>query len=119
VQSHLTKIAADYVCPDKGSAEFAIAYVPSEAVYYFLVHEGYDLLRTFARRGVQASNSKYERFEPLRFSWIPTLNAKLPHFSGSDPRKASLQEGSLPLPCHIWNCCVQAEAGQHGKTAYL
>jgi DNA recombination protein RmuC len=53
VQSHLNKIADDYVCPDKGSAEFAIAYVPSEAVYYFLVHEGYDLLRTFARRGVQ------------------------------------------------------------------
>jgi DNA recombination protein RmuC len=53
VQGHLNKIADDYICPEKGSAEFAIAYVPSEAVYYFLVHEGYDLLRTFARRGVQ------------------------------------------------------------------
>jgi DNA recombination protein RmuC len=53
VESHLAKVAEDYVRPDKGSAEFAFVYIPSESVYYFLVHEGYDLLRTYARRGVQ------------------------------------------------------------------
>ncbi|MBC7236871.1 MAG: DNA recombination protein RmuC [Chloroflexi bacterium] len=53
VDGHLTKIAQDYVQPEKGSAEFAFAYIPSEAVYYFLVQEGYDLLRNHARRGVQ------------------------------------------------------------------
>ena len=53
VQGHLGKIAADYVCPDKGSAEFAFAYIPSEGVYYFLVTEAYEMLRDYARQGVQ------------------------------------------------------------------
>ena len=53
VSTHLDKIARDYVCPEKGSAEFAFAYIPSEAIYYFLVNEGFDLLRSFTKRGVQ------------------------------------------------------------------
>lgn len=53
VEKHLDKIAADYVKPQEGSAEFAFAFIPSEAVYYFLISEGYEMLRDFARRGVQ------------------------------------------------------------------
>jgi DNA recombination protein RmuC len=53
VQAHLGKIADDYVCPEKGSAEFAFAYIPSESVYYFLVNETYEMLRDYTKRGVQ------------------------------------------------------------------
>jgi DNA recombination protein RmuC len=53
VKGHLDKIADDYVCPEKGSAEFAFAYIPSESVYYFLVNEAHDMLRDFTARGVQ------------------------------------------------------------------
>jgi DNA recombination protein RmuC len=53
VQNHLDKIADDYVCPHKGSSEFAFAYIPSEAVYYFLVNEAFHVLRDYTKRGVQ------------------------------------------------------------------
>jgi DNA recombination protein RmuC len=53
VRKHLQKVRDDYVCPEKGSAEFAFAYIPSEGVYWFLVSEGYELLRDFAKTGVQ------------------------------------------------------------------
>ncbi len=53
VQNHLNKIADDYVCPEKGSAEFAFTYIPSEAVYYFLVSEAFEMLRDYTKRGVQ------------------------------------------------------------------
>ena len=53
VRGHLDKIADDYVCPELGSAEFAFAYIPSEGVYYFLVSEGYHMLREYTARGVQ------------------------------------------------------------------
>lgn len=53
VQNHLSKIAEDYVCPEKGSVEFAFAYIPSEAVYYFLVNEEFEMLREYTQRGVQ------------------------------------------------------------------
>lgn len=53
VQGHLDKISADYVCPEKGSAEFAFAYIPSEGVYYFLANEAYQMLRDYTRKGVQ------------------------------------------------------------------
>lgn len=53
VKSHLSKIAGDYICPEKGSAEFAFAYIPSEAVYYFLVNEEFEMLRGYTKRGIQ------------------------------------------------------------------
>lgn len=53
VRGHLDKISDDYVCPEKGSAEFAIAYIPSEAVYYFLVTEAYTMVHDFTKKGVQ------------------------------------------------------------------
>lgn len=53
VQGHLNKIADDYVCPEKGTAEFAFAYIPSEGVYYFLVNEAFEMLRDYTKRGVQ------------------------------------------------------------------
>ena len=53
VRGHLNKISEDYVCPDKGSAEFAFAYIPSEGVSYFLLVEAYDLLREYTKKGVQ------------------------------------------------------------------
>ncbi len=53
VRNHLEKVAHDYIRPQDGTADFAFVYIPSEAVYWFLVNEGYGLLRDFARKGVQ------------------------------------------------------------------
>jgi DNA recombination protein RmuC len=53
VRRCLDKVADDYVCPDKGSAEFAFAYIPSESVYYYLLTEAYDTLLEYSRAGVQ------------------------------------------------------------------
>lgn len=53
VKDHLKKIEKDYVCPEKGSADFAFAYMPSESVYYFLITEAYDMLQEFTKKGVQ------------------------------------------------------------------
>jgi len=53
VEGHLRKVAEDYVRPELGTVEFAFLYVPSEAVYWFLVTEGYSLLREWVKRGVQ------------------------------------------------------------------
>jgi DNA recombination protein RmuC len=53
VRRCLDKVADDYVCPDKGSAEFAFAYIPSESVYYYLLTEAYDTLMEYSRAGVQ------------------------------------------------------------------
>jgi DNA recombination protein RmuC len=61
VRGHLAKIADDYVRPEKGSAPFALAYIPSEAVYYFLATHAFDMLREFTGKGVQVVS-------PLTFS---------------------------------------------------
>jgi DNA recombination protein RmuC len=53
VRDHLSKIADDYVCPEKGSADFTFAYIHSEGVYWFLVNEGFELLREYTKKGVQ------------------------------------------------------------------
>ncbi len=53
VEGHLKKIASDYVCPEKGSAEFAFAYIPSEGVHWFLITEAFELLRNYVKQGVQ------------------------------------------------------------------
>jgi DNA recombination protein RmuC len=53
VQGHLKKVAQDYICPVDGSADFAFAYIPAEGVYWFLASEAPDLLRHFAKQGVQ------------------------------------------------------------------
>jgi DNA recombination protein RmuC len=53
VERQLEKIATDYVRPDAGTAEFTFAFIPSEGVYYHLLTEEYDLLRSFTKRGVQ------------------------------------------------------------------
>ena len=54
VRGHFDKVAKDYVCPKEGSAEFAFVFIPSECVYYFLVTEAYETLRSYTRVGVQA-----------------------------------------------------------------
>ena len=53
VKGHLDKIASDYVCPEKGSADFAFAFIPSEGVYWFLINESFELLREYTKNGVQ------------------------------------------------------------------
>jgi len=53
VKGHLDKIARDYVRSDMGSADFAFAYIHSEGVYWFLVNDGFDLLRDYTKKGVQ------------------------------------------------------------------
>jgi DNA recombination protein RmuC len=50
---HFEKVALDYIGPSAGMADFAFAYIPSEAVYYYLISEEFDLLNKFAQRGVQ------------------------------------------------------------------
>jgi DNA recombination protein RmuC len=52
-ERHLKKVADDYVRPQQGTAAFAFVYIPSEAVYYVLATEGYDLLRKYVSLGVQ------------------------------------------------------------------
>ena len=56
VDGHLNKIALSYVCPQRGSAEFAFAYIPSEGVYYFLMTEAYQMLWNYAKKGVQVAS---------------------------------------------------------------
>lgn len=56
VGSHLDKISVGYVCPQKGSAEFAFAYIPSDGIYYFLIIEAYQMLRDYAKKGVQTTS---------------------------------------------------------------
>jgi len=69
VRRCLDKIADDYVCPDKGSAEFAFAYIPSESVYYFLLSEAYDMLLEYSKGGVHLVS-------PLTLSaWIGLIRA--------------------------------------------
>ena len=48
-------MAKNYINVEKGSAEFAFAYIPSESVYYFLVTDdsGYNLLKEYTKKGVQ------------------------------------------------------------------
>ncbi len=53
VKGHLDKISSDYVCPEKGTADFAFAFIPSEGVYWFLVNEAFELLRDYTKNGVQ------------------------------------------------------------------
>ncbi len=55
VRGHLNKIQEDYVCPEKGSAEFSFAYIPSEGVYYFLLtdRDAYGMLSDYTKKGVQ------------------------------------------------------------------
>ncbi|MCD6463061.1 MAG: DNA recombination protein RmuC [Thermotogae bacterium] len=53
VEEHLKKVLNDYVKPEKGSADFAFVFVPSEGVYWFLVKEAFDLLREYSKKGVQ------------------------------------------------------------------
>ena len=55
VDIHLLDVAKNYINVEKGSAEFAFAYIPSESVYYFLVTDdsGYNLLREYTKKGVQ------------------------------------------------------------------
>jgi len=52
-EKHLQKVAEDYVQPDRGTATFALVYIPSEAVYYTLATEGYELLKRYTSQGVQ------------------------------------------------------------------
>lgn len=55
VDVHLLDVAKNYINVEKGSAEFAFAYIPSESVYYFLVtdNSGYNLLKEYTKKGVQ------------------------------------------------------------------
>ncbi len=55
VDIHLLDVAKNYIDIQRGSAEFAFAYIPSESVYYFLVTDtgGYNLLKEYTKKGVQ------------------------------------------------------------------
>lgn len=53
IRVHLSKIKEDYIRPDLGTTEFAFAYIPSEAVFWFLINEMYDELLKWTKDGVQ------------------------------------------------------------------
>jgi DNA recombination protein RmuC len=53
VKNQLEKVASDYVQPEKGTAQFAFAFIPSESIYYHLVTEEDELLHTYTKEGVQ------------------------------------------------------------------
>ncbi|MFB6099688.1 MAG: DNA recombination protein RmuC [Candidatus Nanohalobium sp.] len=56
VEDTLSQVADKYVKPEKGTTDFAFEFVPSEAVYYYLVKEEYDLLQKYVKKGVQVSS---------------------------------------------------------------
>ena len=56
VEKTLKQVSKKYVKPEQGTTEFAFEFVPSEAVYYYLVKEEYDLLEKYVRKGVQVSS---------------------------------------------------------------
>ena len=56
VEKTLQQVADKYVKPEKGTTDFAFEFVPSEAVYYYLVKEEYDLLQEYIQKGVQVSS---------------------------------------------------------------
>jgi len=56
VEKTLDQVADKYVKPEKGTTEFAFAFVPSESVYYHLVQNEYDLLEEYVKKGVQVSS---------------------------------------------------------------
>lgn len=55
IRGHLGKIKEDYIRPDLGTTEFAFAYIPSEAVFYFLINEMYDELLKWTKDGVHVT----------------------------------------------------------------
>jgi DNA recombination protein RmuC len=54
-KGHMEKVM-DYVQPDKGTAPFAFVFIPSEAVYHFLLRHGFDLVMEYAKKGIQVSS---------------------------------------------------------------
>ncbi len=55
-KGHLDKVRRDYVRPQAGTTPFAFVFIPSEAVYYFLLKHGFPMLRDFAGQGVQVTS---------------------------------------------------------------
>lgn len=53
VEAHLEAIASKYVQADNRTTDFAIAFIPSESVYHYLVTEEWELLNEYSHRGVQ------------------------------------------------------------------
>ena len=56
VEDTLKQVSKKYVKPEKGTTDFAFEFVPSEAVYYYLVNEEYGLLEKYIKQGVQVSS---------------------------------------------------------------
>jgi len=56
VEKTLKQVSQKYVKPEKGTTDFAFEFVPSEAVYYYLVKEEYQLLEKYVKKGVQVSS---------------------------------------------------------------
>lgn len=68
VDIHLLDVAKNYIDIQKGSAEFAFAYIPAESVYYFLVTEAYDMLKSYTKKGVQVVSplTLYHKIELIK-----------------------------------------------------
>lgn len=52
LRNHLEKIRRDYVRPERGTLEFACCFIPSEAVFYWILEKEFETLREFSSSGV-------------------------------------------------------------------
>ena len=116
VDQQLAKIAEDYVRPDEGTTDFAFAFVPSEAVYYHLVTEEYDMLRSYTKRGVQVVSPltlghKLELIKAgVQAQKLSEEAAEiLDHLDRLDRRFAAFEDEWRTLERHIKNAHGKAE----------
>ncbi|MBN1352873.1 DNA recombination protein RmuC, partial [candidate division KSB1 bacterium] len=49
LRRYIDSVSAKYILPDEGTLDFALIYIPSEAIYYELLQQG-DLISDYAQR---------------------------------------------------------------------
>ncbi|HUD44051.1 MAG TPA: DNA recombination protein RmuC [Patescibacteria group bacterium] len=70
VKKHIDAIAKKYILPDEGTMDFALMYIPSEAVYYEIVNE--NEVMTYAKRNrvyVVSPSTLYAHLQTILLSF--------------------------------------------------
>lgn len=132
VEGHLEAIASKYVRPDAGTTPYAVAFIPSEAVYTFVQQRDPALSRRFAQRGVLlASPSTLTTHASLIVMGVraETLSERAKeiqsHLVRIDQQYGALRESWDTLRRHLKNANEQAakteraldEVGDQVRTA--